>query len=224
MVGDPRPTRLILVRHGEAQTAVDQRVGGPKGCTGLSALGRRQATALRDRLATTGELRAADVLMASTLPRAIETAELIAPAVGDGRLELVTDEELVELRPGEADELLWSEYRERYQGEGWTWDPYVPLAPGAESWAGFMVRAGTALSSVARQHAGRTVVIACHGGIIEASLVAFGQLPAANRFEVQVDNTGLTEWVYRPDRRGTESWALVRFNDSTHLLPPFSST
>ena len=64
--------------------------GGPIGCQGLTELGRRQVTSLRDRLALTGELAGADALYASVLPRAIETAELLAPALavdgadGDG--------------------------------------------------------------------------------------------------------------------------------------------
>ncbi|HEX2064408.1 MAG TPA: histidine phosphatase family protein, partial [Acidimicrobiales bacterium] len=66
-------TRLALIRHGEAKAALERVVGGQRGCTGLSERGRAQAEALRDRLARTGELTA-DVLLASTLPRAVETA------------------------------------------------------------------------------------------------------------------------------------------------------
>ena len=67
-------TRLVLIRHGEAQSAIDGVVGGPLGCTGLSELGRRQADALAARLVRTGELAGAVALYASTLPRAIETS------------------------------------------------------------------------------------------------------------------------------------------------------
>src|SRR5687768_8490245 len=76
-------TRLVLVRHGEAQSFVDGVIGGATGCSGLSDLGRRQATALHDRLARTNELADAMAIYTSTLPRAIETADLIAPAVGE---------------------------------------------------------------------------------------------------------------------------------------------
>ena len=61
----PARTRLVLIRHGESQVTVDRVVGGSKTCSGLSDRGRRQAEALRDRLARTGELQA-DVLLAST--------------------------------------------------------------------------------------------------------------------------------------------------------------
>ncbi|HVL02915.1 MAG TPA: phosphoglycerate mutase family protein, partial [Acidimicrobiales bacterium] len=71
-------TRLLLVRHGESQAQVDRVVGGPTGCTGLSDLGRRQVIALAERWQDAGFV--ADRLFSSTLPRAAETAELLAPA------------------------------------------------------------------------------------------------------------------------------------------------
>ena len=74
-------THLYLVRHGQAHVNVSQVMGGPRGDTGLTALGIRQAQRLRDRLQNDREIHA-DVLLASTLPRARETAEIIAPGTG----------------------------------------------------------------------------------------------------------------------------------------------
>ena len=73
--------RLILIRHGEAHAGFTGPIAGPRGCAGLTDLGRRQARALRDHLAATGRVRA-DVLISSVLPRAIETAQIIAPGLG----------------------------------------------------------------------------------------------------------------------------------------------
>jgi broad specificity phosphatase PhoE len=100
----------VLVRHGESMAMVDSVVGGHEGCRGLSDLGRRQVEALRDRLAATGELRA-DALYASVLPRAIETAEILAPALGG--LDVRQDCDLCEQHPGEGDGLTWAEFEER---------------------------------------------------------------------------------------------------------------
>ena len=50
------PTRLVLIRHGESNTTVARVLGGPRTCSGLSELGRRQAERLRDRIAEAGEL------------------------------------------------------------------------------------------------------------------------------------------------------------------------
>lgn len=213
---DPRSpsTRIVLVRHGEAQSHVDQVVGGLKGCTGLSDLGRRQAAALRDRLASTGELAGADVLYASTLPRAVETAEILAPAFGG--LAVRQDEELCELHPGEADGISWEDFRGRYGPGSWDTSFYRPMAPGAESWALFSARVGKVLTRLAADHAGRSVVVACHGGVIENSFRALGQLSLAPQFLLRIENTSVTEWE-RPADTDEDRWTLARFNDAAHI-------
>lgn len=214
----PASTRLVLVRHGESQVTVDGVVGGPLTCSGLSELGRCQAAALRDRLARTGEVRA-DVLLSSTMPRAAETAEIIAPALGGLVVEQVDD--LVERLPGACDGMTWEEYRSAYRGDDWVFSVYEPLSPGGESFAEFQVRAATALHRIAGSLAGRTIVIACHGGIIEASMISFlGVPPWTASGAMHQPNTSITEWALDPDahrRRGTLPWRLIRYNDAAHL-------
>ncbi len=77
-------SRIVLIRHGEAECNINRVVGGRQGCTGLTELGRRQVAALADRLYDTAELRDATALYSSVLPRAIETAERLRPVVGPG--------------------------------------------------------------------------------------------------------------------------------------------
>ncbi|MDQ3107908.1 MAG: histidine phosphatase family protein, partial [Actinomycetota bacterium] len=164
-------TRLVLVRHGEAECNVAKRFGGPLGCTGLSEEGRRQVARLRDRLARTGELGGTGVLYASTLPRAIETAEILNEALGG--LPLTTDERLCELHPGEADNMTFVDYESTFFAEGsgrWRDDPSVPTAPGGESWSGFLGRVRRALVDVTDRHPGETIVVACHGGVVDGSM------------------------------------------------------
>lgn len=215
-------TRLVLIRHGQSQVQLDGIVGGSKGCRGLSASGVRQAEALRDRLARTGELAGAHALLASGLPRARETAEIIAPAFD--HLEVVVDDDLRELDPGEeADGITWEDFERRYRGEGFVWSPYEPMAPGAESWAVFQERVARTLHRLSRAYAGRTVVAACHGGIVDGSMIAFLGLPFLGAStELQSSNAGITEW--RLDRRDDRAsprhppkWRLVRYNDAAHL-------
>lgn len=204
-------TRLVLARHGESMATVGQVVGGHAGCTGLSDLGRRQAEALRDRLARTGEV-AADVLLASVLPRAVETAEIVAPALGG--LPVEQDCDLCELHPGESDGITWEEYGRRYNVD-LAADPSTPIAPGGESLAAFHARVAKALRRIAEEHAGRTVVIVCHGGIVATSFLTFFELPhdRAMAAEVRVANTALTEWRRHDGGR----WQLLRHNDAAHL-------
>src|SRR5688500_19004874 len=101
--------RLILVRHGEAHAGCSGPIAGRTGWRGLTPYGRLQAEALREHLAATGRVRA-DVLIASVLPRAIETAEIIAPGLG---LEVSShDCDLCEVHTGEADGVDWSQYND----------------------------------------------------------------------------------------------------------------
>ena len=206
-------TTLTLVRHGESDVTVRQVFGGERSCTGLSALGVQQAEALRDRLRRTREL-SVDRLWSSTLPRAIETAEVLAPALGD--LDLCTDPELQELRPGpEADGTPFGEYEERF-GVFDQWDePHRPIAPGGESLAEFQHRVGRALFAVADEAVGQSVLIVCHGGVIDGAFRSLlGYSHPVGLFSL---NTSITQFQRSADGDGPHRWALVRYNDAGHL-------
>ena len=208
-------TRLVLVRHGEAQSFVDGVIGGAKGCNGLSDLGRRQAKALHERLQRTRELADATAIYTSTLPRAIETADEIAPAIGEHARSSTC--ELCELHVDDRlDGRPFEEFAEWYDWPP-TSNPYVGWSEGAEPWAEFVLRVGRELDRIARDHAGETVVVVCHGGVIGAALTVFAELPLRQPFRLHIANTSITEWVLEPDVRGVERWTLGRFNDAAHL-------
>ncbi len=204
-------THLVLVRHGEADCNVKGMVGGHRGCTGLSPLGVAQAEALRARWEATSEMRGADALYASVLPRAIQTAEIIAPALGD--LELTTDCALCEMHPGECDGMTWDEFARLYPPVDFTVRPDRPISPGGESWSGLLRRVDTTLRALADRHEGETVIVSCHGGVINASLVSFlGLAHDGTRLDLRTRNTSITEW-----EREHGEWRLLRYNDSAHL-------
>ncbi len=209
---EPGATRVVLVRHGQGFVNASGVIGGARGCTGLTALGQEQVEAMRDRLLATDELRDADGLYASILPRAIETAAILAPAVGDGSLEIIEDCGLCELHPGEADGLVWERYAETYEVPDWNRDPSVPIAPGGESWNSFVDRVGAALESICEAHGGQRIVIGTHAGVIEASIIRFlrGE-PAGedhSRLRLRTEHASLTEWEHN-----SSGWLLLRYND-----------
>jgi broad specificity phosphatase PhoE len=205
--------RLVLVRHGDAHAGFTGVVPGERGCGGLTPLGRSQAEALRDHLARTGRLRA-DVLLASTLPRAVETAQIIAPALGFETFDQQCD--LCEVHTGEADGLEWGEYATRYGGFVMHAEPDRVFAPGGESWSSFNERVEQMLTRIAREYAEQTVVAVCHAGVIMATLrLLLGSTADLDRVRILPTNTGLTEWEHDAQR---DLWTLHTFNEAVHLL------
>ena len=207
-------TRLILVRHGESNVTVARIIGGPRTCNGLSSLGRQQAERLRDRWLADPEFTA-DVLIASQYPRAFETMQIVAPVLGD--LPIVRDDGFGEHEPGpECDGLSYQEFIERNPELSKRWDDHDPFAttfPGGETVAAFQFRVGTALRLLVDAHEGKTLVVVCHGGVIDAVLRFVLRAPAMGAFEINTLNTSITEMVLvRPN-----TWRLVRYNDTAHL-------
>jgi probable phosphoglycerate mutase len=205
-------TRLVLIRHGEAVCNAEAFVGGPKSCRGLTPLGVRQSEVLAARLVRTGELADACAIYTSDLPRAFETAAILTPAING--LQATRRTALAERHPGIADGLTWEEYGRRYGRSSTPGDqPERPLAPGGESWIDFVERAATALTELARDHAGGLVVVVAHGGVIDASLIDFLALAGhGNVVRLHAENTSMTEWRHTGRR-----WRLVRYNDAAHL-------
>lgn len=204
-------TRVVLVRHGESQVTVNKILGGPRSCTGLTELGRLQAQRLRDRLSETGEF-AAGVLYSSAYPRARETAEIIRSSFGG--MEITIDPDFGEHDPGpECDGLTYDEFVRRHGHLNWSGDPNAEFFPGGETITAFHARVGASFDALARKHAGLTVVVACHGGVVDAVLRRTLGTPPTGKFEIHTKNCSLTEFL---EIRGGH-WALLRYNDFAHL-------
>ena len=210
MSDDFRSTRLVLIRHGESQVTVNRVLSGHRTCTGLSELGVQQSERLRDRLIRTGEIEAT-ALYSSSFPRALETADIILP-VWD--LPIMIEPAFGEHDPGEeCDGMTFREFIDRYGMPAWDGDPHAITFPGGETVAEFHHRVGAALSAVIDQHSGGVVVIACHGGVVDAVFRYLLRLPTAGGFELHTVNTSLTEFAHaRPGH-----WRLERYNDAAHL-------
>lgn len=213
-------THLYLIRHAQA----DGRKPGIVGSAipydaGLSPLGITQAERLRDRFAETPEIRA-DVLISSPLLRAKETAEIIAPALG---LPVIVDDEVQELNLGDGEGLIFEELWEKYGDYGLDQEPFRRVATNGESWAEFTLRACGALDRLIRAYEGKTMVIVCHGRVIDASFLYFLGLNTFKQLPIVLDHhyTSITHWYrgYFDGYAWQESyWCLKRYNDYDHLL------
>lgn len=168
LVGIEGVTHLALVRHGQQdygdRTRPSEWVDPP-----LSPTGVRQAAAVGAALAA----ERVDVVYTSTLERARDTAEAIAGAHG---LEPVVVPELREVEifrdlpdgtrvTDHVPPLLLAGIRERFVRE-LTWDVY----PFSETSDELRHRVVSTIEGILATHPGEHVVVACHGGVINAYL------------------------------------------------------
>ena len=215
-------TRLVLVRHGSSEHHVHGIAGGPKGDTGLTDAGRSQVQRAAARLARWPGLVEAPVYT-STLPRAKETGDILADALGS---TTVTEHcglcsyHLLDRHDGHPHADAWATAR---RGSGVTL--FRPEHDGGDSWGQLVLRAGEALHEIAERHHGETVVIATHNETIQASMVVLGDKPFRGRLGVSVAPGSITEWATDDDTTAGgpadgwpfADWDLVRLNDTGHL-------
>jgi probable phosphoglycerate mutase len=211
-------TRLIYVRHGESNTTVARVIGGPRTCSGLSPLGVQQSERLRDRWLAHREFEP-DRILSSHFARARQTAEILAAAFGG--VDVETDERFGEHDPGpDCDGMAMSEFVAAYGTESWEDDPFGVTFPGGETLALFHYRIGAAVRSLTDDHPDRTILIVCHGGVIDAAVRLALKTPSTGGFLLSTYNTSITELrLAQPNK-----WVLSRYGDAAHLagLPPSS--
>lgn len=207
-------TRVVLVRHGESNATVQRRLAGVKCCTGLSDLGVQQAERLRDRYAL-GNEAPIDAFWSSPVLRARQTAEIMAKAIG---MQPVLDPEFEEHRPGDAEGLTFDDVIARFGEPPRAGSMHTRYVQGWETSAEFHYRISGAMHRLVEQHVGRTVLLACHGGVIDVAFRSFLQLPARGEFDLWTLNTSLTEFTadHGPDEP-PRRWRLARYNDHAHL-------
>lgn len=213
-------TRLVLIRNAIQRSHNPGRLLDHDDL-GLSDEGRGKAERLRDRLAATGELADATRLLSSNARRAIETAEVISPALGD--LSPEPDCGFCEPHSGECDGMVVQEWLDTLAKDRMAnWSPYAPKSPGGESYREGIERAARAFIEAVLAHEGGTVVIVTQTVPLRASLWAFLSLPFhASYLYPEITDTGITEWIadgWLPDT-GQMKARLVRYNDHAHLLP-----
>lgn len=168
LTDDPEAGQLILVRHGQQQwpdqetSTVGDWIDPP-----LSELGRKQATAVAAYLAE----EPITAVYSSELKRANDTGRAIADARSLG-LETIRELEEIHLygklpqdaRPVDVlGEKIVAGARERFVMTK-RWDSY----PDSETSATFRRRVGIAVEAAIGDHPAETVVVACHGGVINA--------------------------------------------------------
>jgi probable phosphoglycerate mutase len=208
-------TELVIARHGEAACNVAGIVGGQRGCTGLTGLGRHQVEKLAARLAVEHVRAPYTAFYATPRLRVTQTAEIITRALC---LRPSIDPDLRGPDHGDADGQLWTDVKTEFQGPP-QHAPDRQYAHGSETWNEYLDRATTALQKIIARHDGERILVAAHGETVEAAHALLLGLPrnACLRLGFVTTHASLARWQRPTNRFGRAIWQLVTHNDTQHL-------
>lgn len=188
---------LLLVRHGQSTwNAAGRCQGQSPSAGGLTAAGEAQALATAEELANNlarSEEPLADAILASDLPRARQTAEIIARVLG---LPVRLDAGLREQSLGELEGRLYTEQFGELTVQGTIdelWRDPFRTPPGGESVADMYQRVQATLTRLSKLNTERTLVVATHGGVVRTATAATPQ-PGTPLPHTTVDNASITPW------------------------------
>ncbi|MGW5309781.1 bifunctional RNase H/acid phosphatase [Nocardia thailandica] len=202
-----RPTRLLLLRHGQTELSVERRYSG-RGNPPLTELGRAQAANAARRLAAEGGIAA---IVTSPLGRARDTAEAAGAALG---LPVRVSDGLIETDFGEWEGLTFAEAaaRDPRLHRAWLGDAAVP-APGGESFDEVRARVDGVRRELVDAHPGETVLVVSHVTPIKTLLQLALGVGSSLLYRLHLDLASLSIAEFYPD--GGSSVRLV--NDTSYL-------
>jgi len=211
--------RVYFVRHGESETNVGDRHIGPTAA--LTEKGRKQASFMARR----AHSLPIDIIIASTMTRAQETAGIIAAEIG---IPIESSDLFVErihpsaqrgrLKEDPDSKLYEKEFIERFADPAWRFDD-------AENFDDLHARAAQALQFLESRPEDHILVVS-HGifmSILVAEIIMGEKLTGSECIRIirgfYMDNTGLTELEYdaSPASRWPLPWRLRIWNDHSHL-------
>jgi probable phosphoglycerate mutase len=205
-------TQVIIVRHGQTEWNIAGIRQGHLDSR-LTVRGEAQAKALAQRLAR----EQFSAIYSSDLGRAVQTAMAIADITGH---EIVTDARLRERHLGIFQGLNAEEITAKYPEERRLLRSIGPdyVIPGGESMRQQVERNVGYLNELAQKHAGDTIVVVTHGGVVSGFFRHTLAIPldAPRRFEFV--NAGINVFF-----RENGNWMLLTWGDVSHLAPGAAS-
>ena len=181
-------THLFLIRHGEVEERYHRVFGGTIDMD-LSPRGHEQARTLAEYLRD----RPFDAIYASPMKRAQQT---LAPLAAGREQPAVTVPELHEVDFGDWMGLNFAQVLERFHAHAYEWLHLLEQGqvPNAESVAALRGRIEPCVTRILREHAGQSVAVVCHGGVIRAVLAILLELPLSKMSLFEVDYASVS-WV-----------------------------
>jgi 2,3-bisphosphoglycerate-dependent phosphoglycerate mutase len=194
---------ITLLRHGRSR-ADDEGVHEGRYDSPLTEVGRAQVEKrTQDFLQHNFQF---DMIIASTLQRANETARIIGSNLG---VVVEDDPDWMEWDNGPLAGLPFDVAEERYPKPAFR-NPYTPIAGDGESEWDTYIRAASAVQKLVQRGPGAYLVVA-HGGILNTALkTMMGALPTVNQqgFAIAFGDTGYVRLAFYPEE---QRWVLLEF-------------
>lgn len=200
--------RIVFVRHGSTDS---NATGVMRGWSddALSPLGQWQAERTAQFLRTLPQV---DCIYTSTLPRSMQTGEILAQQLG---LALRARDDLRELNlgalEGRTERELWDYFAQQAGAERGLSGMRDVTFPGGESVSNFLSRVLSALADIGQQHDGSVLVVS-HGVLTMVALGLWLEPDVMQWPKYRVDNGSVSEVVFEPAPH------LVRLNETAHLV------
>lgn len=194
----PSPTDLYFVRHGETEYNRQNIVQGGGIDSEINATGRQQAEALAQRLASAS----IDVVYASTLRRAKQTADILAqPHEPVSKTYLRDLEEMGwGIFEGEPPSPERDQAMEAVKSQ-WRQGAFDRQIEDGESILDVQRRAVRAVHHILTREAGRTVLVVTHGRYLRVLLATLlEEYDLEQMHELDHSNTCVNRLLYRGDR------------------------
>lgn len=194
---------LTVVRHGSTAWNESGRYQGWSDPP-LSERGRSEAAMLGERLAE----ERFDLVMASDLLRARETADIVVPSA-----PLHTDPRLRELNFGAWEGLTWDECTQRDGDhlQRWMRDPAAHTPPEGEDTPTFEARVASAVDELPSEG---KVLVATHSGVIRVLLARWLGVTLRQTSALKLSHCGIMR-----AELFTGGARILCVNDTGHILP-----
>lgn len=208
---------VYFVRHGESEDNTQPIIQGAS--SPLSAHGHNQAEAVAKRLSHVQF----DALIASPTLRAKQTAEHIAEATGH---DIVFSDLFIERdKPKSLEGKLWADKAAEAKWRRWEQSIYAggERVEDGENWDDFIGRIDQALQFLLDRPE-PVITVVTHGNFLRGLIMRAlfqgkldGQLLKLFQERAAIENTGITQLLYRDAYGEDFAWRLVTHNDRAHF-------
>jgi broad specificity phosphatase PhoE len=208
MKDTPKPFLITFLRHGESVGNADGYFQGQSDFP-LTSKGRAQVSALIERWA--GENVTFDLIIASPLSRAQQTAEMIASALN---IPLEINDLWMERDNGDLAGLTHEEGNRKFPQPEYS-NIYQSFASTGEGDWELYLRAGRCLHELLSRKPGNYLVVS-HGGLLNQvmySIMGIAPQPNYSGTRFRFANTGFASFIYYPR---LHRWQVESINDHAH--------